>query len=126
MSLSEKCQQFTSYTTILFYLIQRPLTSLTAWRSRGTNTSNTCPTPAGFPGKFTIIVSPQIPAVPRERAASGWIAAHWAVTNVMSPGASFSITSCVASGVISRGENPVPPVVKIISHVGPPSCFPHH
>ena len=29
------------------------------------------------------------------------------------PGASFSMTARVASGVTSRGANPVPPVVKI-------------
>eukprot|EP00552_Chaetoceros_brevis_P004447 CAMPEP_0197742726 /NCGR_PEP_ID=MMETSP1435-20131217/32296_1 /TAXON_ID=426625 /ORGANISM="Chaetoceros brevis, Strain CCMP164" /LENGTH=34 /DNA_ID= /DNA_START= /DNA_END= /DNA_ORIENTATION= len=33
--------------------------------------SNICPTPAGFPGRFTITVSPRIPAVQRDKAASG-------------------------------------------------------
>ena len=45
--------------------------------------------------------------------AIGVTARDFVTMETVSPGASLSITCLVASGVTSRGENPVPPVVKM-------------
>ena len=45
--------------------------------------------------------------------AIGVTARDFVTMAIASPGASLSVTCLVASGVTSRGENPVPPVVKI-------------
>ena len=58
---------------------------------------------------FKTSVAPIVPAVARESLPSG-LARRIASA---SPGAGRSITRTVASGVVSLGENPVPPVVTI-------------
>lgn len=65
----------------------------------------------GLPGRFTIRVRPQMPAASRERQARGVIANEAARIASGMPGAMRSQTAAVASGVTSRGEKPVPPVV---------------
>ena len=57
------------------------------------------------------------PATARERAAIGVFASPAARISSASPGASRSITARVASGVTSRGPNPVPPVVTMSAWV---------
>src|SRR5262245_7741421 len=65
----------------------------------------------GLPGKLTIRVPPRIPATPRESIQ--WRVCGREAERIASgiPGASRSITTRVASGVMSVGPNPVPPVV---------------
>eukprot|EP00405_Crypthecodinium_cohnii_P060564 CAMPEP_0195021196 /NCGR_PEP_ID=MMETSP0326_2-20130528/37317_1 /TAXON_ID=2866 ORGANISM="Crypthecodinium cohnii, Strain Seligo" /NCGR_SAMPLE_ID=MMETSP0326_2 /ASSEMBLY_ACC=CAM_ASM_000348 /LENGTH=160 /DNA_ID=CAMNT_0040040285 /DNA_START=280 /DNA_END=763 /DNA_ORIENTATION=+ len=76
----------------------------------------TLPTAAGFPGKFTtrtpVGVAPQ---TPRERMLRGSIKEVCQAMALEMPSARRDITVFVASGVTSRGPNPVPPVVKITS-----------
>ena len=48
-----------------------------------------------------------------DNMAIGVTAKDFVTMAITSPGASLSISGLVASGVTSRGENPVPPVVKI-------------
>ena len=67
--------------------------------------------PSGLPGRFTISAAPRAPAIPRESAAIGVCDSPVARISSASPGASRSMTARVASGVTSRGPNPVPPVV---------------
>jgi hypothetical protein len=67
--------------------------------------------PFGLPGRSTISVRPRTPQTPRDRSASGVIARPAARIASASPGACRSTTSSVASGVTSRGPNPVPPVI---------------
>lgn len=62
------------------------------------------------------VVPPQMPAVPRDREANGCNLAHSMVQKAIKPGQGWSITCSVASGVTSRGEKPVPPVVNIKSN----------
>ena len=67
----------------------------------------------GEPGKLTISVMPAMPEIPRERIPCGvtWTAAQRIAS--AKPGASRESTARVASGVMSSGVSPVPPVVKI-------------
>ena len=67
--------------------------------------------PAGRAGKLTTRVEPTTPATPRESRPCGVFAIESARTASAIPGATRSSTSVVASGVTSRGPNPVPPVV---------------
>lgn len=66
----------------------------------------------GLPGRFTTSVPPRMPAVSRERQACGVMAIDAARMASGMPGAMRSHTAAVASGVTSRGEKPVPPVVR--------------
>ena len=66
----------------------------------------------GLPGRFTMRVRPRMPATSRERQARGVIAIEAARMASGMPGAMRSHTATVASGVTSRGEKPVPPVVR--------------
>ena len=69
----------------------------------------------GLPGRFTTKHRPRIPATARESIPCGVTRIlAWRIASTR-PGAARSITACVASGVISRGLKPVPPVVKIRS-----------
>ena len=78
----------------------------------GPITADTFSTAAlGLPGRFTTSVRPTMPATSRERQAFGVIASDAARMASGMPGAMRSHTAAVASGVTSRGENPVPPVV---------------
>ena len=81
------------------------------------------PTPHGFPGRFATNDLPSIPAVPRERDANGCCFEHSLLMNDMRPVHSRSTTALVASGVTSRGANPVPPVVKTKSAVSASSLI---
>ena len=66
-----------------------------------------------LPGRLTIREDLRIPAAERERHPFGVIFMLSARMSSGMPGVSRSMTAFVASGVISRGENPVPPVVNI-------------
>ena len=65
-----------------------------------------------LPGRFTIRVSPRMPAASRLRHALSVMVMLKARMASGMPLVSRWITDRVASGVISRGENPVPPVVR--------------
>ena len=58
-----------------------------------------------------ISVPPLIPATPRERQPRSVILQLSERISSGIPGTSFSMTAFVASGVLSLGENPLPPVV---------------
>ena len=62
-----------------------------------------------------IMVCPDSPAMPRESMALGAFVSEKLRMASAIPGISVSITCRVASGVISRGPMPVPPVVKMKS-----------
>ena len=66
-----------------------------------------------LPGRFTISVRPRMPAALRERQPRGVIFMLSARMASGIPRVSRSTTAKVASGVTSRGEKPVPPVVRI-------------
>ena len=67
----------------------------------------------GEPGRLTISVPDRIPQTPREIMAIGvFLKVSMRIASAR-PGASRSITRRVASGVLSRGAKPVPPVVMI-------------
>jgi len=66
-------------------------------------------------GRFTTIVFPRMPATLRESSARRVFSAPAARMCSGSPGMSRSRIAAVASGVTSRGPNPVPPVVRIRS-----------
>src|SRR5688572_11135547 len=78
-------------------------------------TGKSCSTALGLPGKLTISVDSAMPEIPRVRMPSGVWRADSARIASASPGASRWITTRVASGVMSSGVMPVPPVVKIRS-----------
>ncbi len=65
----------------------------------------------GLPGRFTTRVRPRMPATSRERQERSVMAREAARMASGMPGAMRSQTAVVASGVTSRSENPVPPVV---------------
>src|SRR5665647_2832111 len=70
-----------------------------------------------LPGKFIIRVLFLMPLTPLDNSALGvffWLSA---LRYSEIPGASRSIAVLVASGVTSRGEKPVPPVVIIKSEL---------
>ncbi len=64
-----------------------------------------------LPGRFTISVRPRMPAALRDRQPRGVILRLSARMASGMPLVSRSMTLSVASGVTSRGEKPVPPVV---------------
>ena len=66
-----------------------------------------------LPGQLIIIVSPRIPAASRERQPRGVMRIDSARMASGMPGTSRCMTAFVASGVMSRLEKPVPPVVTI-------------
>ena len=70
-------------------------------------------TALGLPGRLTIRLRLWMPAAARLSMALGVIFRDMARMASGMPGASFSQTSRVASGVTSLGEKPVPPVVRI-------------
>ena len=83
--------------------------------SVGASTPNSWSIAFGEPGKLTISVRPAIPETPRVSIPIGVCRAPSARIASANPGASRSITARVASGVMSSGVSPVPPVVKIRS-----------
>jgi hypothetical protein len=85
--------------------------SSTACGISSTIAANDSRTPAGLPGRFTTSADPAAPTTARDSAAIGVCCSPAARITSASPGASRSITARVASGVTSRGPNPVPPVV---------------
>ncbi len=66
-----------------------------------------------LPGRLTISERPRMPAALRERQPRGVMRMLAARIASGMPGVSRSMTVLVASGVMSRGEKPVPPVVRI-------------
>jgi len=70
-------------------------------------------TALGLPGRLTIMVLPLEPITARERQAVGTILIDSYITYMTRGSALFSMTSRVASGVLSLSKNPVPPEVKI-------------
>ena len=91
---------------------------MTASKSRphGPESGRTAPrhslTPLTLPGKLIISVDCRIPATARERAARGVLLKPSNAHQFRRfPEHGLSITASVASGVTSRGESPVPPVV---------------
>src|SRR5262249_45450864 len=88
-----------------------PAASSSACLSAGRRTAKPSRQPPGEPGRLTIIVAPRRPASPRESRACGVRSRASARIASATPGASRSSTAAVASGVTSRGANPVPPVV---------------
>src|SRR5580700_1085769 len=73
--------------------------------------SSDCTAPAGLPGRFRMIEFPRTPQTARLRAANGVFFAPSARMRSAMPSRVRSQTVRVASGVISRGAIPVPPVV---------------
>src|ERR1041385_3650796 len=74
-------------------------------------TSKLSCTASGEPGRLTIRVADRMPLTPREIIAIGVFLKVWTRIASTKPGAARSITRKVASGVLSRGPKPVPPVV---------------
>ena len=68
-------------------------------------------TALALPGRLTISVRLHIPAAARLSMARGVTCIERARIASAMPGASRSMTARVASGVTSRSEKPVPPVV---------------
>ena len=71
---------------------------------------------AGLPGRLMISVRPRLPASCRERIAVGTDCKDTARICSPNPGYKRSHTALVASGVTSRGDGPVPPVVTTSAH----------
>ena len=67
------------------------------------------------PGKLTMMLWPIMPASPRESMADGVSLSDAARRASEMPGRRLSMRAVVTSGVISRGEMPVPPVVRMKS-----------
>src|SRR5205823_10187502 len=67
--------------------------------------------PLGLPGRLTMSVLFLTAAVPRESTAVGVCSSPLRRICSEIPGTIRSATACVASGVLSRGPMPVPPVV---------------
>src|SRR4030043_2486534 len=72
-------------------------------------------TALGLPGRLTIKHLPRLPATARLSIASGLFFIVTILIASVKPGIVLSITASVASGVTSRGDNPVPPLVTIRS-----------
>ena len=92
-----------------------PLSTCTAWGSRCATASRDSDAPLGLPGRLTIIAFARTAAVPRDSAAVGVFSVPFRRISSAIPGITRSATPCVASGVLSRGPIPVPPVVRIKS-----------
>src|SRR5215212_3562076 len=90
-----------------------PASKSRAWGSTGAITEKLSLTALGEPGRFTINVPEQTPHTPLDNIAIGVAFSDCARIASAMPGASRSMTRCVASGVLSRGPRPVPPVVMI-------------
>ena len=71
--------------------------------------------PFGLPGRLMISVFLRMPVTILDNMACGVILRLAARMASARPGASRSMTARVASGVTSRGEKPVPPVVRMTS-----------
>ena len=82
-----------------------------ASRIAGTNIGKHSPIAFGLPGRLTIKVRPRVPAVERDKIAVGTRSKLRIRIASPNPGNSRSITARVASGVMSRADGPVPPVV---------------
>ena len=67
----------------------------------------------GLPGRLTMSVLPRNTLAARLSIPRGVMERLWYRMASAMPGALRSATARVASGVISRGEKPVPPVVRI-------------
>src|SRR6185369_3795947 len=90
-----------------------PASRSIACGSTGAMTAKLSFTAFGDPGRLTISVPERTPQTPREIIAIGVTFNDSARIASAIPGASRSIISWVASGVLSRGPRPVPPVVMI-------------
>ena len=75
-------------------------------------------TPLGEPGRLMIKVPERMPQTPREIMAMGVCLRVSMRIASLRPGAARSMMARVASGVLSRGEKPVPPVVITKIHIG--------
>ena len=71
--------------------------------------------PFDDPGKLIISDLSRLPATALDNIAWGVILSDSTIIAMTIPFASFSRICFVASGVLSRDENPVPPVVNIKS-----------
>ena len=71
-----------------------------------------------LPGKLTTYWKPFMPAAPREKTALGVSSRERRRRYSAMPGMARSQKAAVASGVLSRGAGPVPPVVRIQSAPG--------
>lgn len=65
----------------------------------------------GLPGRFRMRLLPLMPAVCRDKIAVGTYFREMARIFSPNPGIILEQTASVASGVLSRGAGPVPPVV---------------
>ena len=83
------------------------------WPSAGKIASKFSRAAFSLPGRLTIRLPPRMPAIPRERQPRGVILQLSLRISSGRPGVVRSISSAVASGVMSRGEKPVPPVVRM-------------
>lgn len=79
----------------------------------------------GLPGKFRIRQLPRIPAVCRERIAVGTYFNDMERIFSPKPGINLEHTASVASGVLSRGAGPVPPVVTTKQQPTVSTCMAH-
>ena len=88
-----------------------PASRSSAWGNSGRIARSELAAPVGLPGRFTIKHLPARPLTPRPRAANrvSW-APCWRMSSAR-PGTRRSHTARVASGVLSRADRPVPPVV---------------
>lgn len=86
-----------------------------AWGRRCAIASRDSTAPLGLPGRLITIVLCRRMATPRERMAVGVLSTPLRRISSARPGMTRSATSRVASGVMSRGPSPVPPVVRRIS-----------
>ena len=78
----------------------------------GSIADNPSLTPLGDPGRLITSAEFRTPATPRESAARGKLSIDKMRMRSAIPSALRSIIVRVASGVTSRGESPVPPVVR--------------
>src|SRR5580692_1515215 len=89
-----------------------PPSTATACGSNFAIASSDSTAPFGLPGKLIINALRRTTATPRESSAVGVFSAPRRRISSANPGITRSPTSIVASGVLSRGPSPVPPVVK--------------
>ena len=100
---------------ILAHSFLLPFIFSMAWGRTGSMTSKFSFTADGLPGRLMISVFPFTPATALEIIARGVFLSPLYLMASGMPGISRVIISSVASGVTSRGEGPVPPVVRIRS-----------
>lgn len=78
--------------------------------------ASSCSTaPRGEPGSVMMRVLFATPAIPRDKYARGLVLPVKARASSINPGCWREMTLAAASGVTSRGESPVPPVLTIKS-----------